>query len=66
MPEEWKMHLQKSTLTLKEKLQNPQAVLIALEYYDYQLRNSTSKYMYSSDKSKFRLNLWNNWFFNYI
>jgi hypothetical protein len=52
MPEEWKMHLQKSTLTLKEKLQNPQAVLIALEYYDYQLRNSTSKYMYSSDKSE--------------
>jgi hypothetical protein len=56
MPEEWKMHLQKSTLTLKEKLQNPQAVLDALDFYDYQLKHSTSKYMYSSDKSIKKLN----------
>lgn len=52
MPEEWKINLQKSSLTLNEKLQNPQAVIDALDFYDYQLKNSNSKYMYSSDKSK--------------
>lgn len=51
MPEEWKINLQKSSLTLNEKLQNPQAVIDALDFYDYQLKSSTSKYMYSSDKS---------------
>lgn len=52
MPEEWKINLQKSALTLNEKLQNPQAVIDALDFYDYQMKNSASKYMYPSDKSK--------------
>ncbi|CAF0774621.1 unnamed protein product [Brachionus calyciflorus] len=51
MPEEWKINLQKSSLTLNEKLQNPQAVIDALDFYDYQMKNSASKYMYSSDKN---------------
>lgn len=51
MPHEWLVYLQKSSLTLNEKLKNPQAVIDALDFYDYQLKNSTSKYMYSSDKS---------------
>lgn len=51
MPNEWMSYLQKSSLTLNEKLQNPQAVIDALDFYDHQLKNSSSKYMYSSDKS---------------
>lgn len=51
MPNEWMSYLQKSSLTLNEKLQNPQAVIDALDFYDSQLKNSSSKYMYSSDKS---------------
>lgn len=53
MPGEWALYLQKSSLTLNEKMQNPQAVLDALDFYDSQLKNSSSKYMYSSDKSNF-------------
>ena len=51
MPEEWKVMLQNSTITLKERLQNPQAVIDALGFYHEQQQNSQSKYMYSSEKS---------------
>lgn len=53
MPNEWLMYLQKSSLTLNEKMKNPQAVIDALEFFDSQIKNSSSKYMYSSDKSMF-------------
>lgn len=52
MPNEWSIYLQKSSLTFTEKMQNPQAVIDALEFFDSQMKNSSSKYMYSSDKSK--------------
>lgn len=51
MPEEWKITLQNSSITLNEQLQNPQAVIDALDFYHHQHNNSLSKYMYSSDKS---------------
>lgn len=53
MPNEWLVYLQKSSLTLNEKMKNPQAVIDALEFFDSQMKNSSSKYMYSSDKSTF-------------
>ena len=52
MPEEWKVMLQNSTITLSERLQNPQAVIDALDFYHHQPSNASSnKYMYSSEKS---------------
>ena len=59
MPEEWKTALQNSTITLNERLENPQAVLDALDFYHHhqQNNNSLSKYMYSSDKSKFQIQI---------
>jgi len=52
MPEEWKQTLQNSSITLNERLQNPQAVIDALDFYHYQQnKNSLSKYMYSSEKN---------------
>ena len=52
MPEEWKVMLQNSTITLSERLQNPQAVIDALDFYHHQQSNASSnKYMYSSEKS---------------
>jgi hypothetical protein len=52
MPEEWKIMLQNSTITLSERLQNPQAVLDALDFYHHQQNKALSnKYMYSSEKS---------------
>ena len=54
MPDEWKLTLQNSSITLNERIQNPQAVIDALDFYHYQQKkNSLSKYMYSSEKSKF-------------
>ena len=50
MPEEWKITLQNSSITLKEQQQNPQAVIAALGFYHN--HNTTSKYMYQSEKSK--------------
>lgn len=51
MPEEWKLTLQNSSITLNEQLQNPQAVIDALDFYHHQHNSSLSKYMYPSDKS---------------
>ena len=52
MPEEWKIMLQNSTITLSERLQNPQAVIDALDFYHHQQSKALSnKYMYSSEKS---------------
>jgi hypothetical protein len=51
MPDEWKVMLQNSTITLYERLQNPQAVIDALDFYHHQQNNTLSKYMYSSEKS---------------
>jgi len=51
MPEEWKIMLQNSSITLHERLQNPQAVIDALDFYHHQQNNTLSKYMYSSEKS---------------
>ena len=51
MPDEWKIMLQNSTITLSERLQNPQAVIDALDFYHQQQHNTLSKYMYSSEKS---------------
>jgi len=52
MPEEWKQTLQNSSITITERLQNPQAVIEALEFYHYhQNKNTINKYMYSSEKS---------------
>ena len=55
MPDEWRITLQNSTITINERIQNPQAVIDVLSYYhNYHQNNikSLSKYMYSSDKSK--------------
>ena len=49
MPEQWKLTLQNSSITLKEQQQNPQAVIAALGFYHN--HNTTSKYMYQSEKS---------------
>lgn len=52
MPEEWKLTLQNSSITLNERIQNPQAVIDALDFYHYQQKkNSLFKYMYSSEKN---------------
>ncbi len=52
MPEEWKQTLQNSSITINERIQNPQAVIDALDFYHYQQnKNSLNKYMYSSEKS---------------
>ncbi len=51
MPEEWKVSLQNSTITLTERLQNPQAVIDALDFYHHQQHSALSKYMYNSEKS---------------
>jgi hypothetical protein len=50
LPTEWKEALKNSSITLKEQLQNPQAVIAALDFYYH--HNTPSKYMYPSDKSK--------------
>ena len=64
MPDEWKITLQNSTITINERIQNPQAVIDALDFYHHQKHiNSLSKYMYSSDKSK--INNKNNNQFNF-
>lgn len=56
MPEEWKITLQNSTITINERIQNPQAVIDALDFYHHHQKhiNSLSKYMYPSDKRKFQ------------
>ena len=51
MPEEWKITLQNSSITLNEQLENPQAVIDALDFYHHQHNSSLSKYMYPSDKN---------------
>jgi hypothetical protein len=51
MPEAWKISLQNSTITLHERLQNPQAVIDALDFYHHQHGHVLSKYMYNSEKS---------------
>jgi hypothetical protein len=51
MPEEWKITLKNSSITLNEQLQNPQAVIDALDFYHHQTNHSLSKYMYPSDKN---------------
>ena len=51
MPEEWKITLQNSSITLNEQLENPQAVIDALDFYHHQHNTSLSKYMYPSDKN---------------
>ena len=56
MPEEWKIMLQNSSITLHERLQNPQAVIDALDFYHHQQNNTLSKYMYSSEKSSLNEN----------
>lgn len=51
MPEEWKITLQNSSITLNEQIQNPQAVIDALEFYHNKTNNIFSKFMYPSDKN---------------
>ncbi len=46
MPEEWKQTLQNSSITINERIQNPQAVIDALDFYHYQQnKNSLNKYI---------------------
>ena len=33
MPDEWRITLQNSTITINERIQNPQAVIDVLSYY---------------------------------
>ena len=53
MPDEWRITLQNSTITINERIQNPQAVIDALSYY-HKYHQNNIKYMYSTsnDKSK--------------
>ncbi len=56
MPDEWKITLQNSTITPKDCVDHPEAVIRALDFYHHHQKhvNSFSKYMqtYPSDKSK--------------
>jgi hypothetical protein len=52
MPEEWKVTLQNSSISAQEQKENPQAVLIALDFFHHQKQiNLSSKFMYSSEKN---------------
>jgi hypothetical protein len=60
MPDEWKKSLQTSMITKEEAIQNPQAVLDALTWFDQIQRNQSKldivKYMqFPSDKSMFNI-----------
>jgi hypothetical protein len=54
MPEEWKIILQNSSITLDDRRENPQAVIYAIDFYQRQQNNRNSKYMYCSDKSNIK------------